>query len=223
MALSSPRTKSWLSAAALLIALVMFGLVAGGLVATRVIGTAGMGWDQLADTLGGLMVGGAVGIVAWLLALRFLAPAGRRWLTVAAAIGCVGAWGYVQSTPPLRRAGVPVDIPPPAVAPFSWQMGVADGLAGPPPDSTRLPWEFLRIASNLSLDYVPTGRTGQQCFANDAMNSPEGIAALTELRGILVAVPPDLDCGEPCPECLEVSLQWFLDGKPAAAAITTTR
>jgi hypothetical protein len=97
---------------------------------------------------------------------------------------------------------------------------VADGLPGPPSDGERLPWEFLRIASNLSLDYVPPGKTGQQCFANSALNTQDGIAALRELRAILVAMPSEIDCGEACPSCLEVGLQWVVDDDRATATIT---
>jgi hypothetical protein len=189
-------------------------------VTTRIIGTTEMGWDQIADTLGGLMVGGALGMAGWLLAVWFLDSAGRLWLTGAAVVGCIGASIFLVSTEPRMRSGRIVDIPAPAVPQFGWQISVADGLAGPPPDGKRLPWEFLRIASNLSLDYVPAGKTGQQCFANNAMDTDEGIAALKELRAILVAMPADFDCGEPCPSCMDVSLQWFLDDRRVAAMIT---
>ena len=54
----------------LLVVLVLFGFIAGGLVTTRVIGTSGMEWDQIADTLGGLMVGGALAIAGWIVAAR---------------------------------------------------------------------------------------------------------------------------------------------------------
>ena len=57
-------------------------------------------------------------------------------------------------------------------------------------------------------------------MASGVMDTPEGIAALTELRTILVALPRQLDCGEPCPSCLEVSLQWFLNDDRAVATIT---
>jgi hypothetical protein len=67
-----------------------------------------------------------------------------------------------------------------------------------------------RIASNLSLDYVPANDTDRHCIAVDSLNAPEGIAALRELRAILSAMPPSFDCGEPCPSCMEVSLQWYL-------------
>ena len=204
----------------LLVVLVLFGFIAGGLVATRIIGTSGMGWDQIADTLGGVMVGGALAVAAWIAAVRMLGSAGRLWMTGAAVLGCIGASIYVQSTPPRVRTAPTVVIPAPAVAPFTWQMGVANGLASPSADTEPLPWSFLRIASNLSLDYMPVDRTNRHCFANSVMDTPEGIAALSELRAILAALPPALDCGEPCPSCMEVSLQWFLDDQRATAMIT---
>jgi hypothetical protein len=208
---------SWLSAAMLLVTLVLLGGLAGGLVVTRIIGTSGMGWDQIADTLAGLMVGGALGFGAWIVAVRMASAAVRLRLTVAAVTGCVAVSISLLSMPTRVRSGRPVDVPDPAVASFTWQIGVADGLAGPPPDSERLPWAFLRIASNLSLDYVPADRTDRHCTA--VINTPEGIAALTELRAHLAALPSQLDCGEPCPRCMEVSLQWFLD-QPRALMIT---
>ena len=220
-----PHTRSsgwmpWLSAAVLLIALVGFGFIAGGLVATRIIGTSGMGWDQIADTLGGLAIGVVLAVAAWIVAVRTVGPAGRLWMSGAAVVGCVIASIYLLSVPPRVRPGRAVEVPARAVAPFSWQIGVADGLAGPPSDGERLPWSFLRIASNLSLDYVPVDSPNRQCIAADTMNTPEGVAALTELRAILVAMPPNVDCGEPCPSCMDVSLQWFLDDDRATAMIT---
>jgi hypothetical protein len=218
--MSSARWMSGLSAAVLLVALVLFGFIAGGLVATRVIGTSEMGWDEIADTLGGLMVGGALSVAAWLVALRLLGSAGRLWMTGAAVVGSIGASIYLLSTPPLARSGRAADIPAPAVAPFTWQMGVADGLAGPPEDGEKLPWTFLRIASNLSLDYVPAGRPDRHCVVSGGMDTPEAIGALNELRAILLVMSPELSCGEPCPRCMEVSLQWFVDNDRATTAIT---
>ena len=144
-------------------------------------------------------------------------------MTGAAAIGCMGAAAYLQSTEPRTRPRPAAEIAAPAVAPFTWQMGVADGLAGPPTDGERLPWESLRIASNLSLDYVPAGKTGQQCLANSALNTREGIVALTELRAILAAMPSQIDCGEACPSCMEVSLQWLLDDDRGTATLQYRR
>ena len=216
----SLKGRSWLSAAGVLVALVLFGMMTGGLIATRVFTTSGMGWDRLADTLGGLMVGGGVGLFAGLVAVRMLSVRGRRAATGAALIGCVAALLYLQATPPNVRRRAVVDVPALPVDSFSFQLGAADGLGGPPTDGTRLPWERLRIASNLSLDYVPMGRSNEDRQANDALNTAEGIAALAELRALLAGLPREMACGDPCPTCMDVSLEWFLNGERGIALIT---
>lgn len=216
----APGWMSWLSGALLLAALLLLGVLTGGLVATRVIGTSGMGWDQIADTLGGVLAGAALGLAAGVVAVLKLGSSGRLWLAGGAVIGCLGAAAYLQASQPRVRTGSAANIPPPPVESFSLHIGVADGLAGPPPEGARLPWDFLRIASNLSLDYVPAGSPGRHCAANGVIDTPDGIAALTTLRGILANVPTEFDCGKPCPNCLEVSLEWFLDQTRRTAAVT---
>lgn len=216
----TPGWMSWLSAALLLGALLLFGVLGGGLVATRVIGTSGMGWDRLADTLGGMLVGGVLGVVAGVVGVLRLSANGRFWLTGGAVIGCLGAVAFLQATQPRVRTGSVTSIPAPPVESFSLHMGVADGLAGPPPQGDRLPWDHLRIASNLSLDYVPAGSPGRHCAANGIMDTPDGIVALTALRRVLANLPTEFDCGEPCPSCMEVSLEWFLDQTRWSASLT---
>jgi hypothetical protein len=216
--MQSARMMSWLSAAMLLVTLALAGAIVGGLVVTRIVGTSGMGWDQLADLLSGFVAGGGLGVAAGIVAIRIAGPRARLRLTAAAVAGGVAAMIYVQFTPPRVRSRPAAALPAPAVAPFTWQIGVADGLAGPPEDEP-LPWTFLRIVSNGSLDYVPAGGPDTHCRADAVMHTPEGIAALTELRAILAGMPAQVDCGEPCPRCMEVSLQWFLDA-PRAVMIT---
>lgn len=217
-----PRGLAWLVAAGALAALVLFGMIAGGLVVTRVMTMRGMGWDQLATTLEGLIVGGGVGLVAGLLAVWALGTHGRLAVAALALVGCVAALGYMWAVPPkVRRASVvaaPVPVPP--VASFTFELSAADGLGGPPEDGRRLPWEFLRIASNSTLDYVPVGRPGERCWANGVLGGPEGITALTELRSLLAGLPEQIACNDPCPTCMEVGLQWFLDDQRRTAFIT---
>lgn len=180
-----------------------------------------MGWDQIANALGGVLLGSLAAIVAWIYAIRGLGAKGRLVLTGLSVAGAIAIFVYLRVVPaPVRPAGVAVDVPPPPVAPFSFQLGVADGLAGPVPGAARLPWQMLRVASNLSLDYTPLNRPNQHCQAIDPLNSPEGIAALTELRDILSRLPADIDCGEPCPACDEVGLQWFLDQERFTLSLT---
>ena len=136
----APGWMSWLSAALLLAALPLLGGLSGGLVVTRLIGTSGMGWDQLADTLGGVLAGGALGLVAGIVGVLRLSSSRRFWLAVGAVIGCLGVVAYLQATRPRLRPGSVTNVPPPLVESFSMQMGVADGLAGPPPEGNRFPW-----------------------------------------------------------------------------------
>jgi hypothetical protein len=53
-----------------------------------------------------------------------------------------------------------------------------------------------------------------------ALNTQDGIVALTELHAIFAAMPSEIDCGEACPSCMEVSLQWLLDDDRVTATIT---
>lgn len=214
---SSPGAMSWLTGVLLLVALLYLGVLAGGTVTTRLMPTSGgMGWDQLADALGGVLVGTVLAVVGAIIALRALGTGGRLAVIVLAAVACAGLTAYLRATPVNVRVREAVPIVPPPVAPFSLTIGVADGLEARPPGAPRLPWQTLRISSNLSYDYVPIDRPSQQCLAIDALNSPEGIAALNALRTLLAATPRTLDCGEPCPSCDDVSLQWALEQERAS-------
>ncbi len=57
-----------------------FGLLAGGFLGTRAFITeSGMGWDRLADALGGVMVGGALGLALGAFLLIPIRGGGRWW------------------------------------------------------------------------------------------------------------------------------------------------
>jgi hypothetical protein len=205
------RLASWSSAAVLLVALLLLGVVAGAFVATRVLATSDMGWDQIADALGGAMVGCVTALVVWVVAVRSLRPRGRVVLAACALAGMVGVSAASRAMPANIRVANPADLPPPLVEPFSLRLGTADGLAGPSSDGSRLPWRVLRTGSNLSLDYVPIDRPGELCLSTAALGSPDGIAAFNALRATLAALPIEVDCGAPCPSCDDVGLEWYLD------------
>ncbi|MEM7049494.1 MAG: hypothetical protein AAF604_07545 [Acidobacteriota bacterium] len=61
----------------------LFGMLVGGLFVRLFVPRRGMGWDQLADFLGGVMVGGLVGLVLALV-LCFYLTARSRWWTAGA-------------------------------------------------------------------------------------------------------------------------------------------
>jgi hypothetical protein len=77
------------------------GATLGGLYVRLFVPRTGMGWDQLADTLGGLMLGGLIGLVAGGV-LAAILDTRRRWLAAAAflAVAVVVATGFVLTREP---------------------------------------------------------------------------------------------------------------------------
>jgi len=212
------------SAVVLLVALGMFGVLAGGAVATRLMGPIGVtGWDGIASALGGVMSGGVIALGAWLVALWTLEPRARMVLALAAVVLSVATWLWLASSAPNRETATTAITRPPAsaaVEPFTFHLSTADGLEGPSPANERLIWQFLRISSNLSFDYVPAGRPDQQCIAEHLADDLNGILRYHEFRDILTTIPEQVDCGPPCPSCGEVGLEWFLDQDRQTLALT---
>jgi uncharacterized membrane protein len=60
-----------LSSVVVLLGMPVLGAVAGAIIAPR-LGSSGMGWDDLADVLGGLFIGAVAGVVAAILLARRL-------------------------------------------------------------------------------------------------------------------------------------------------------
>lgn len=207
------RGSSVLTAVLLAPALLLLGVLVGGFVATRVFPTSGMGWDGIANALGGVIGGCLVASVVWVLAIVTLGPRGRVALIGIAIVGSTAMWMYLQATPPPVR--VPrqhtENVQPPPVAPFTFQLGTADGLEGPNPGAQRLPWQRLRINSTLSFDYVLLDRPDRLCLVTDGLDTPGDVTRFTTLREELSRLPRDIDCGEPCPACDEVILHWSID------------
>lgn len=76
----------------------------------------GMGWDQMADALGGLMVGALIGLILGIaLAIR-LTPR-RQFVAVGVAVAVFGAcWLYLYLTRGASRTASAVDLPAPRYA-----------------------------------------------------------------------------------------------------------
>ena len=91
--------KSWLSGALILISLTFFGLVFGALVATRILTPGGMGFDQIADALGGAIVGGIIALVAGVALIRRLSASSRVLVALLAIAASGGAVFYLRATP----------------------------------------------------------------------------------------------------------------------------
>lgn len=83
----------------LVISAIVFGFLSGGLVGSRVFGRTGMGWDRLADALGGMAVGILVSILVSVLLLRTV---DTRKLWIASGLFILGAilsWVLLRVVP----------------------------------------------------------------------------------------------------------------------------
>ncbi len=63
----------------------IFGAVLGGFLAAKVLFNSGIGWDRLAQILGGLMLGGGIALPLGVAAAFKLAPRTLYWGSAAAA------------------------------------------------------------------------------------------------------------------------------------------
>lgn len=89
-----------LAGAFLILSLLFLGFVAGILVATRLLATSAMGWDQLADALGGAAIGMLAGAAAGALLLPRLGGRHRSLVALVALAAAVSCWLYLRTTPP---------------------------------------------------------------------------------------------------------------------------
>ncbi len=190
-------------AVVLVLACVLLGFVAGAFVATRVFPSGGMGWDQLANTLGGVMIGSGTGAVIGLILAFTLKHRARIWALAALLAGLVVTIVLLNTVPvPERPVPQRVELPPPPVESFNLTLAVKD----PTPD---LPWRHLRISSNLAIDYIKPDTT-QLCVAPQALRADAGIARARALRTALASLPAQLNCAA-CLDCPSASLTWWLD------------
>lgn len=218
--------KAWASAIFLLLALVLFGLFFGALVATRIFPTSRMGWDQLADFLGGAMLGGIAGLVAALALIARIAPRARMAMALVALMGCAGAMAYMSVIPAKIRRANPVAMAP-VVEPFSLTLAANDSTASDGTQSLRpadaaMPWNTLRMGSNLAFDYILQTTPRRLCVVPGALQSEAGIAAAKDLRTILQALPGELSCAPPCPNCAAISLEYYLGQKRSTLSFDST-
>ena len=110
--MTQPATPSHHKLLAILLLVIsggFLGMTLGGLYVKWFVPKTGMGWDQLADLLGGLMVGGLLGITAGIGLFLFL-PQRRRLVAGAAmAVGSILiVIGLVLTRPPATDASEPV-------------------------------------------------------------------------------------------------------------------
>ncbi len=80
--------------------LTVLGLSAGALLGGRVFGGGGMGWDQLADALGGAAIGIVSGLVLSVWAIRQLPVLKQVWLGLGAGAVAACAIAVIQLLKP---------------------------------------------------------------------------------------------------------------------------
>ena len=91
--------KSFLSGAFVLVSALLCGFLTGGFLGTRVFGGVGMGWDRLADALGGMAVGLICATVLSVLLILYL-DIRRRWIAGAVLLALsVLAWVLLRVVP----------------------------------------------------------------------------------------------------------------------------
>jgi len=95
--IGAPSTLVRIGAGALcILGLLGLGLFAGALLGGRVFGSGGMGWDQLADALGGAIVGIIAGIVVSVWAIRKLPIGKQAWLGASSLVVAAGAAAVIR-------------------------------------------------------------------------------------------------------------------------------
>lgn len=92
------------SALVYFVGLFFFGFICGGFMGGRVFGGGGMGWDQLADSLGGMAVGVGVAILGGAFLLRRFSVGARLMIGVLAFLAAVAIGQYMNANP-LPRPG----------------------------------------------------------------------------------------------------------------------
>lgn len=80
--------------------LAALGFFLGGFLGGRVFGGGGMGWDQIADTLGGVAVGLVAGLGASVWAIRGLSPSRQVALGVGGLLLAAGVFAVIRALAP---------------------------------------------------------------------------------------------------------------------------
>jgi predicted lipid-binding transport protein (Tim44 family) len=86
------------------------GVAAGVWIAT--LNPTGMGWDQLADALGGMMIGGLAGLGLGIVAITRLPAARLRTFTIVTLVAALAVSSILAVRARNRRNQLGVDSPP---------------------------------------------------------------------------------------------------------------
>lgn len=172
-----------------------------------------MGWDGLADMLGGLMVGAAIGVAA-ATALIALAAVGTQ---VRAAVGCivlgVALWAGLAMTAPRREPEPVIERPKPFQPLLRVRARIAyseDRLAAIAP--AERPFSFTEVeVFSAKPELARTGWGGRQ----DRCRATPGEAQLRALIPAVEAAARETGdiCRTPEPDDVLLAFNWNLGGE----------
>ena len=196
------KTTRFLSGTAVLATAVPCGFLTGGFIASR-LSTTGMGWDRLADALGGMMVGVVAGVI---LGAVLVARLGVRGRLVAAGFFAAAA---VVTIVAFRLVPAPkMDLPPPPAPPpprfepaYSFSIGAFDESVEP---IEGVPYRWFKLHSPVrridTVAWTPGARTVQVEAADEALSALAAVLADLEK-------PPECP---PCDGCGRMAVSWSL-------------
>jgi hypothetical protein len=113
--MKSERTARIVAGLLLVPCFLFLGLAAGVTIAT--LNSTGMGWDRLADAVGGMMVGAVAGLILALLVARHLPVAKLRTAAIASIAATLLVWSVLAVRARNRQTLRNADAPPTAISP----------------------------------------------------------------------------------------------------------
>lgn len=125
----SERTARMLAGLLIVPSFLFLGVAAGVRIAT--LNPTGMGWDQLADALGGMLVGGFAGLCLAVIFITKLPATRLRMFTIATLALTIAIWSALAAGARSRRAQLGLESQTPAVSADPTPSSPADSL--PPP------------------------------------------------------------------------------------------
>jgi hypothetical protein len=130
------RTARMLAGLLVVPAFLFLGIAAGVWIAT--LNPTGMGWDQLADALGGMLVGGFAGLCLAVIVITKLPASRLRMFTIATLAVTLTLWSALAFRARSRRAQLGLERPSSAVT--------ADPAPSSPTDSLSAPTRIEPVA-----------------------------------------------------------------------------
>ncbi|MEM7481800.1 MAG: hypothetical protein AAF481_11550 [Acidobacteriota bacterium] len=167
--------KKVLPILALFPCMILFGMIVGGVIVARFMDRSPDGWTQIADFLGGVMLGGFVGLVLSVVLAFVVSPRGMLKTAAAAALGFVLVFAWARWTQPKREIDHRDSTPSVAKPTPQPTQGTEPAISAPPESSPTAAVEPLAAAST-SLPCEPAA--DREAFAfSGSLRAGEGYRA----------------------------------------------